>query len=87
MAGAVRESRLAAIPLGLKQPKTRFSFGTKNQGRSRVNSLSLPLAKITPVTSLIILKLLGSAELKKLHPWRAVDRVDLSDAPKAIDSC
>ena len=38
-----RESRLAAIPLASKQPKTRLSFGTKNQVRSNCPRLSLDL--------------------------------------------
>jgi len=45
------ESRLAAIPLGNKQPKTRLRAGTKKPVRSIVNSLSLPLVQKTPVTS------------------------------------
>src|SRR5450631_1366041 len=44
-------SRLAAISLGNKQPKTRPRVGTKKQGRSQVNSLSFHLVQKTPVRS------------------------------------
>jgi hypothetical protein len=41
-----RTSRLAAIPLGPKEPKTRLNFGTKKPGRSGdVNSLDRPVTK------------------------------------------
>jgi hypothetical protein len=44
-------SRLAAISLGYKQPKTRPRVGTKKPVRSRVNSLSLAVVqKLGPVS-------------------------------------
>jgi hypothetical protein len=43
-----RESRQAAIPLACKLPKTHLSFGTKNQGPSKILSLSLPLDLFGP---------------------------------------
>ena len=44
-------SRLAATSWLCKKPKTHPRFGTKNRGRSRVHSLSLPLVQKMPVTS------------------------------------
>src|ERR1700691_172968 len=49
------ESRLAAIPLGIKQPKTRLRVGTKKPVRSLVNSLSLRLVQKIPVRAAPVL--------------------------------
>src|SRR5271170_4494435 len=50
-ANSPMRSRLAAISLGYKQPKTRPRVGTKTPVRSLVNSLSRRLVQKAPVRS------------------------------------